>query len=251
MTDAGGVLRRTSLLGGFFAVDPSPGPDPHSARWQRFSELLAPSGREVQAGVERTRAALAGRSGLEPAAVDSRVAPSLWLLGWASRLVSPWFGAAVTTGSVPVAGVESLWWLAGAGQPVPLAVAEPAGETASAAEPALLASLVQDHCLRPFVEPLVAATAAAYSISGQVLWGNVASAVAGAATSLARVEPPNATTAFALAVELLETGPLRGAGAFATDRPGSPFRRNSCCLLYRVPGAGLCADCVLVGRVPS
>jgi ferric iron reductase protein FhuF len=247
VTDAGSVLRRSSLLGGFFAVDVSP----DTARWQRFAELLAPSGHELEAGVERTRAAMASRSGLEPAAIDIRVAPSLWLLGWAARLVSPWFGAAVTTGTVPVVSDESLWWLASAGQPVPLAVAEPAGVTASAGEPALLAGLVQEHCLRPFVEPLVAATAAAYSISGQVRWGNVASAVAGAATTLARVEPQNAAISSAVAVTLLETGRLRGGGAFAADPPGGPFRRNSCCLLYRVPGAGLCADCVLVGRVPS
>ncbi len=115
----------------------------------------------------------------------------------------------------------------------------------------MLAGLVQEFCLRPFVEPLVAATAAAYSVSGQVLWGNVASAVAGAAMTLARVEPQKATTSYAVAAALLGTGPLQGAGAFAADPPAGRFRRNSCCLLYRVPGAGLCADCVLVGRVPS
>jgi ferric iron reductase protein FhuF len=246
VTAAVSVLRRASLIGGFFAVDVSP----ETARWQGFTDLLAPSGRELELGVERTRAALASRAGLELAAIDPRVAPSLWLLGWAARLVSPWFGAAVTTGSVPVVSAESLWWLPSAGQPVPLAVAEPLGVTTSVDEPALLAGLVQDHCLRPFVEPLVAATATAYSISGQVLWGNVASATAGAATTLARLEPQNAASSYAVAVALLDFGQIRGAGAFA-DPSGGRFRRNSCCLLYRVPGAGLCADCVLVGRVPS
>src|SRR3954447_25046548 len=103
MADVESVLRRTSLLGGFFAVDISP----DTAQWQRFGDLLLPSARGLETAVERARAALAARVGLEPAAVDARVAPSLWLLGWASRLVSPWFGAAVITGSVPVVGVES------------------------------------------------------------------------------------------------------------------------------------------------
>jgi ferric iron reductase protein FhuF len=247
MADVESVLRRTSLLGGFFAVDVSP----DTAQWQRFGDLLLPSARGLETAVERARAALAARVGLEPAAVDARVAPSLWLLGWASRLVSPWFGAAVITGSVPVVGVESIWWQASAGQPVPLACAGPDVASAPDGEPATLAGLIEEHCLRPFIEPLVAATAATYSISGQVLWGNVASAVAGAATTLARLEPGNAATSYAVAAALLEIGPLQGAGAFAADPSHNGFRRNSCCLLYRLPGAGLCADCVLVGRVPS
>jgi len=41
---------------------------------------------------------------------------------------------------------------------------------------------------------------------------------------------------------------LRGTGEFVRSGPGGPrlqFVRHSCCLPYRVPGAGTCGDCVL------
>ena len=48
-----------------------------------------------------------------------------------------------------------------------------------------------------------------------------------------------------LATGMLARPPLRGVGEYGPDRR---FRRRSCCLLYRVPGAGLCGDCILAGR---
>jgi ferric iron reductase protein FhuF len=43
---------------------------------------------------------------------------------------------------------------------------------------------------------------------------------------------------------------LLGLGELsATAAQLSPsFRRASCCLLYRLPGRGLCGDCVLTSR---
>ena len=37
--------------------------------------------------------------------------------------------------------------------------------------------------------------------------------------------------------------PLSDTGTLGPD--GEGFRRRSCCLYYRVPGGGLCGDCVL------
>ncbi|MGW5694872.1 (2Fe-2S)-binding protein, partial [Streptomyces asiaticus] len=37
--------------------------------------------------------------------------------------------------------------------------------------------------------------------------------------------------------------PLRDAGTLGTAPLG--YRRRTCCLYYRVPGGGLCGDCVL------
>jgi ferric iron reductase protein FhuF len=45
----------------------------------------------------------------------------------------------------------------------------------------------------------------------------------------------------ALAGAIMSQPPL--AGTARVLPPG--FVRNSCCLFYRVPGAGLCADCIL------
>jgi ferric iron reductase protein FhuF len=44
---------------------------------------------------------------------------------------------------------------------------------------------------------------------------------------------------------LLSTAPMSGTGSLSV---GWGFRRRSCCLYYRVPGGGICGDCVLVGR---
>jgi ferric iron reductase protein FhuF len=44
---------------------------------------------------------------------------------------------------------------------------------------------------------------------------------------------------------LLDHGPLAGTGRYER----SVFVRNNCCLFYRVPAGGKCADCVLVPAV--
>jgi ferric iron reductase protein FhuF len=105
-----------------------------------------------------------------------------------------------------------------------------------------------DDLLDGPVRALVQATAA-LSVSPKVLWGNVASAVNGAATVLAGGRPDLAAEARAVAGLLMARPAQRGAGAAETSA-GAPFRRRSCCLIYRAaPGkAGpLCGDCVLAG----
>jgi ferric iron reductase protein FhuF len=49
--------------------------------------------------------------------------------------------------------------------------------------------------------------------------------------------------------ELVGGGSLRGHGRYVRPWPGRPeqfFVRHSCCLFYRLPGGGTCADCVLI-----
>jgi hypothetical protein len=77
--------------------------------------------------------------------------------------------------------------------------------------------------------PLVAGIRAVTPVAEGLLRGNAASALAGAVRVLGAGRE--------LAAELLDRPPLRG-GLTATGR------RTSCCLYYRVPGAGLCGDCV-------
>jgi hypothetical protein len=62
---------------------------------------------------------------------------------------------------------------------------------------------------------------------------------------LTAAEPALTERTAALAGAVVELPPLRGAGRFA--RPGL-FIRRSCCLYYRIPGGGLCGDCVLAHR---
>jgi ferric iron reductase protein FhuF len=51
-----------------------------------------------------------------------------------------------------------------------------------------------------------------------------------------------------VAEAVLGTGPFARAGELLPPRDPDmvwTFRRRSCCLYYRVPGGGLCDDCVL------
>jgi ferric iron reductase protein FhuF len=79
----------------------------------------------------------------------------------------------------------------------------------------------------------------------------VASTLAGAKRMLSVDRPAAAGRATELAERLLAVDPLAGTGRLL--RPVPPdrhwsFRRRSCCLYYRVPGGGLCGDCVLLDR---
>lgn len=201
--------------GGFFAVEPMRAePD---GGWLPFTEVLSGAPPPRQGDVE------------------PRVSASLWFLGWSARLVSPWLGTTVRAGAVPVVPASSLWFLPSA-QPVRVAVV--------GSIPWVEASLptLYDACIGALVQPLLAATASAYSVSAQVMWGNVASSVVGAGTVLRQSTAPGQVDAWVR--RLLATGELSGCGDFTE----AGFVRNSCCQMYRIAGAGLCGDCVLRTR---
>jgi ferric iron reductase protein FhuF len=84
----------------------------------------------------------------------------------------------------------------------------------------------------------------AMSVSPRVLWGNVASAVNGAATMIAEARPDLAAPAAETAATMLRYPPLTGT---YQGRPLQGFRRRNCCLIYRLsPSApAYCGDCVL------
>ena len=83
-----------------------------------------------------------------------------------------------------------------------------------------------------------------------MLWGNAASAVAGGKRVLAERAPAAGRAGGARwPRRLLDAGPLAGTGGLLPPQPPDrdwSFRRRSCCLYYRVPGGGLCGDCVLL-----
>jgi hypothetical protein len=232
--DAAEALRRTAVLGGFFTVDL----EPDSVAWQPFSALLAPDSPVLRAEVVALRARLAAQAGVAIDEVAPRVAASLWFLGWSARLVSPWLAATAIAGGAPVLPPDQLLWQPTRAQPVRLAVRDIA-DAALAGPDDLYAA-----CVEALVRPLLAATAETFPVSRRLLWGNVASAAAGAAAAAATMVPTRAVAARAALDRLLTTGELVGQGEWR----GPVFVRRSCCLLYRVPGAGLCGDCVLAHR---
>jgi FhuF 2Fe-2S C-terminal domain len=268
--DASGALAAAAGAGPYFAVEPWAA----GAGW-RPARLLADDQAVLAERVEHARGVLAGRAGLPPDGVAERVAASIVFLGLAARLVSPSLGAAVLGGVVPGLTLDSLWWRPVDGGPVPLAARAVTGrairrhtESPNAANPDTAdldaadldtadldaadldeaAALLSERSVQGVAVPVAAAFRAQFRLSPLVLRGNIASALAGAAGMLAAQFPDRAEAAGQLTARMLARGPLAGAGRLVQPDPSRPRRflvRNSCCLLYRVPGGGMCGDCVL------
>jgi ferric iron reductase protein FhuF len=212
------------VLGPYFAVQDWDS----SAPWRPFASLAL----DPAAVSERVEVAAAVLERAGP--VPRRVVASVYSLGVVSRLVSPVFAAAVLDGVVPMLTLESLWWQPIATGPMPIAYRDVSSRAASPA-------LILDGCIDSTVAPFLATLGDRFRVSPKVLWGNVASALGGAYVMLAADRPAHAARAGRLVSELLELGPLRGMATWN----GRALKRRNCCLFYRVPGAGTCADCVL------
>lgn len=170
-------------------------------------------------------------------APEPRIAASVAQQGLAARLWSVTLGCAVLHGSIPDLDPVLLHWDPDAGAPDDLWLPEVRPLPADA-------PTVADTVLHGHLEPLAAALRARYRIAPGLLWGNAASALAGAARQLdhwarAHARPQVATRARTLTAELLAHPLLSDTGTLT----GTAFRRRSCCLYYRVPGGGVCGDC--------
>ncbi|MCX5402857.1 (2Fe-2S)-binding protein [Streptomyces sp. NBC_00335] len=183
--------------------------------------------------------AYVGEVGRRIGSGPGRVAASTAQFGIASRLWSLGLGCAVLSGRVPDLGPGRLRWrLPGEGS-LELWLPEPAelpAETpAKALADTVLANLaVLDTALRE-----------RFGVSPQVLRGNAASGLVGAVRVLTDRVPGEAAALLAAGL-LADGGPLGGTGAFVHEPGlGVAFVRRSCCLYYKVPGGGLCGDCVL------
>lgn len=229
MSTESDVLATLSRMGGYFAL-PRVGPGA-----VRYPEL---AGAEVVTQfVDATRAAIAASVRVPVEAIEPRVAASSFQLGVAARLLSPIVAAALCRQAIPILTPASLFFGAVNHTPV-FSVADveirAVGDIDSAAHgiSALLPELF---------EPLNATLRSVAALSLQVSTGNVVSAANGAVTVLAMTQPHVEAAGRALVGALLAGGPLADAGRLDND----VFTRRSCCLFYKVPGAGLCGDCVI------
>jgi hypothetical protein len=251
-TGAGGPLRAlladVAGIGPFFAVvtvtvPPDGGWVPVRALWDDPDVLPA--------RVSAVRTALG---------TSERVAASVAVQGVAAQIVAPLFAAAVVGGGLPVpdsaeppcdaaavaaALAGALHWRAGGAGPWlcwPGAVGRVVpGSGAPAFEDVVVGLL----------RPLVDEVRARVPVAARVLWGNAASAVASARALVAAARPLTAERATDVAERLLCTPPLAATAALRAPEPPDvrwTFRRRSCCLYYRVPGGGVCGDCVLRDR---
>jgi iron complex transport system ATP-binding protein len=180
--------------------------------------------------------------------VDPRVAVSAVQVGLVSRLWSAALAPALLLDWVPDLRLPALvsvgppagpWHVAPAG--------EPAGRHTGASATGRAAALAE--LVLPTVRTVSQACAGAGRTAPRVLVSNAASALVGGAAVLGRRHPDAAPEADELVRALLDDPWLRDGGATGADG----FRRSGCCLFYRLPGHGLCPDCVLVrpGRPTS
>ena len=241
------LLADVARIGPFFTV--ATGAAPAGGGWTALGALGTPATAEVDPLRDRIAAVGAALG------CDGRVAASTAFQGLAAQVVSPLLAAVAVHGALPApapappgpdGGIGAalhwrpggagpwLWWAAPGGRVRPCADAELAG------------------VLTAVLAPLVAAVRARASVSPRVLWGDAASAVAAARRLVAAARPASAARATVVAEHLLAAPPLAATAALRPPEPPDvawTFRRRSCCLYYRVPGAGLCGDCVLHHRV--
>lgn len=174
-------------------------------------------------------------------ACEERVAASLAFQGFAARLVSAPYAAAVLHGAVPALSPATVGWQR----------AEDGGWAPRTGASALVVADRLPGLLDGLLTPLVAAVREQVPVSERLLWGNAASTVAAAKRMLVMQRPALADRAAATAEAVLAHGSFAGAGELLPPRDPDlvwTFRRLSCCLYYRVPGGGLCDDCVLPAR---
>jgi ferric iron reductase protein FhuF len=164
------------------------------------------------------------------------------VLGYAARLVGPAVAALVLDGIAVDLRPERVRYSYAPRSGFRLATVAPAGWRGPAGDLRRYwcAGILDGH-----LRLLVDAVRAEVPVAAGLLWGNVASGLAGA---LLATDPPRARSEGAL---LLEYGPLRGTGTFTVHSGRIRYRRRSCCLFYRLPGGGYCGDCPLSPDPPT
>ncbi len=228
------LLADLASLGPYFTVEVHRPGSPPRPPWQPLDALIgSPDALAGRIGEVRERLAVA--AGCPAAAVEFRVAASIAQLGLCARLLSPALGASAAGRALPV-DVGQARWVPALGGPFRLSLAEDAvaGEAGAAGTVALLAGPITQ----------IVRAVEAMAVSPRVLWGNVASAVNGAATMIAAARPDLAGPAAEIAAATLANPALTGT---YQGRPLRGFRRRNCCLIYRLSPErpAYCGDCVL------
>jgi iron complex transport system ATP-binding protein len=222
------ALAENSRINAYFAI--GTGPVDHG--WNPVQRLY--TDRELLGGiVERVQARLD--------AAEPRVAASIFFLGFAARLWSIGIGAVADYRLLPALGADELLFRESGGQ-IALHIVRPTG-----LRDADLAATLADAVLDAHLTPLSTALQRLTGVSPELLRGNAASALLGAAREYDRhrtAEGPG--PAWPLARGLCADERLLGTIRF--DDAG--YRRTSCCLYYRTPSGGLCGDCAFI-RIPG
>jgi ferric iron reductase protein FhuF len=171
--------------------------------------------------------------------LSERVAASAVQLGLTARLVSPALAGAVLAARVPDLSADRVRWSESDTWAAPFTVSDLRVREVADVDDTVQALL--GLVLHGSVSTLVRATLAVVGVAEHILWGNVASALAGAGTVIGSVRPELSEDCRRIVSALVATPLLAGTGGYDPRQ----FRRTTCCLFYLVPGGGLCHDCVL------
>ncbi|MEU4421034.1 (2Fe-2S)-binding protein [Actinoplanes sp. NPDC024001] len=242
MSRSDSALRAAARIGPYFVWEPWDG----TPGWRPLADLLDPG--VVTDRVDVARRSLARMGGLEPDDIAERVVASIVFLGLASRLLSPPLAAAVAGDALPGARADRMFWRPVDGGPMPIAYRDLTAETCAGQDPATVAAVLTGTVVRGLAEPILEVFRDRFTLSPQVLWGNVASALGGATGMITDAEPALAARTAAVVGAMLELPPLRGTATLNRPDPARDrwfLVRRNCCLYYRIPGGGTCGDCVL------
>lgn len=235
---AAAALGAAAQIGPYFVWEPYDG----ASGWRPMDELL--DAQVIAHRVETGRRMLATMGGLAVDDIEERVVASTIFLGLASRLLSPPLAAAAVGGVLPLPESGRMWWRPVDSGPMPIAWQDlPVQGDPAQFAPVLAGTVAQD-----LVGPVLEVFRRQFRLSAQVLWGNVASALGGAAAMIADAVPEAAEQAATIVATTLTLPPLVGTATLVHPDPGRArwfLVRNNCCLYYRIPGGGTCGDCVL------
>jgi iron complex transport system ATP-binding protein len=247
--------------------------EPHSAQpndWGDESWLPATCLVPGDPAVHRLVARVGRGIGDPPA----RVAASMVVLGYSARLVAPTLATLLRDGLLPDVTPPRVRWRYLPGSGFQLRLPDPSGwrstadtetsdelrlpdpsgwrstaDTGTSEDSNGLAALVDLWCrdvVDDHLAAVIAAAQAVASVATGLLWGNVASSLAGALRMLVLAGAASLPAAHSLAEAVLSYGPLRGTGHLSVGGGQLSFARRSCCLYYTLPGGGMCGDCALL-----
>jgi iron complex transport system ATP-binding protein len=217
---AAALFAELSYIGAYFAVGTGPVDDGWRPVAQLYTDAVLLEG-------------IVGRVRARMDAAERRVAASTFFLGFAARLWSIGLGALAGHRLLPDLAPEHLLFREAGGQ-IRLHIERPVAWRGDNVEPMLADMVLEQHLAR-----LAAALRRLDPISAKLLRGNAASALLGAARVFDCDAAPD--PGWQLARRLCADERLSDAIVFND----AGYRRTSCCLYYRVPGGGLCGDCVL------
>jgi hypothetical protein len=237
-----------AALGPFFAIETHSSHIAGQSPWQPLSALLA-SAHALATRIDGVRSSLAAAAECPSATIEFRVAASVAQLGLCARLICPALASAVLGEPLSIE-MMSAWWVPGLGGPFRLSLPErafsalpPRGSPAGTGEICAPLLRLLDEPIRSLVE-----LTASMGISRRLLWGNVGSAVNGAAVMITATRPGLASETATVSSEALRFPELADC---YRGQPVTSFRRRSCCLIYRIAKNAppeYCGDCILSER---